>query len=700
MVGRKPNRLIREKSPYLLQHAYNPVDWYPWGREAFEKAEKENKPIFLSVGYSSCHWCHVMERESFEDPAIANKMNRVFVSVKVDREERPDIDAVYMKFCQTMTGRAGWPLTVLMTPNGKPFYAGTYFPKETRSGVIGMSELVSRVHELWEKHGEVVMDSAEEMMRQVSQTQPPPGDVPGEETLSRAFDELQDSFDEDYGGFGGRPKFAMPHNLCFLLRWWKRTGDEDALRMVTTTLDSMRFGGISDQIGFGFHRYSTDRQWLVPHFEKMLCDQALLAMAYLEAYQATHRQEYARTTREILEYVGRDMCSPGGGFYSAEDADSEGEEGKYYLWTLTEMRDALGAEDAEFAARVFHIREEADAGSESHGFPRGANVPHLLRPLGDLAQEMGIDGAELSERIQDIVRRLRGARRMRVRPNRDDKIMTDWNGLMIAALARAAQVLGEEIYLESALKAAGFVLEKMRRPDGRLLHRYRDGESSVQANLDDYAFLVWGLIELHEASFDWRYLEEASRLSDELVRHFWDDGSGGFYMTPDDGDVLPLRLKQAYDGAVPSGNSVAMLNLMRLGRLLSRPELEEKATVLLKAFSSKIRSSPSAHSQMLIALDFMVGPSYEIVLTGIPGSADSRAMIETVRARFLPNKVVMFKPSSEQLLAPPRVQQVLRCHEALGDKATAYVCVNYSCRSPVIDPFELGRMLDVMGSPL
>ncbi|MFX1466662.1 MAG: thioredoxin domain-containing protein, partial [Promethearchaeota archaeon] len=642
---KKANRLIHERSPYLLQHAYNPVDWYPWGAEAFEKAKKEDKPIFLSIGYSTCHWCHVMARESFEDPEVAKLMNEAFVSIKVDREERPDIDNLYMTVAHVMGSRGGWPLTIIMTPDKKPFFVATYIPKEGRFGMTGMMHLIPYIQELWVKKRDEIVNTTDKVvsaLKQVSKS--PVGEELEEVMLKQAYKSLSDRFDEEYGGFSDAPKFPTPHNLLFLLRYWKRTGDEKALMMVEKTLQFMRLGGMYDHIGFGFHRYSTDFLWLVPHFEKMLYDQAMLALAYIEAYQATGKKEYEKTTREIFSYVLRDMTSPQGGFYSAEDADSEDKEGKFYLWTEEEIKQILEHEDADLITTVFNIQPRGNFIDMTIQRKTGENIFHLKKPLKDIASELDLSEHDLQKRIEHIREKLFSKREERIHPHKDDKILTDWNGLMIAALAKGAQVFEDPSYAEGARRAVEFILKNMRNPEGRLLHRYRDGEATILAQVDDYAFLIWGLIELYEATFDAKYLRTALDLNADLVKHFWDDKIGGFYLTPDDGEELLVRQKAIYDGAIPSGNSAAMLNLIRLSRIAADEDFDERASKIGKAFSKNVKDSPAAHCQLMVALDFAIGPSYQVIIAGNSQAEDTKSMISAIRAQFLPNLLIFLNP--------------------------------------------------------
>ncbi|MGB6063390.1 MAG: thioredoxin domain-containing protein [Desulfomonilaceae bacterium] len=692
----KTNRLILEKSPYLLQHAYNPVDWFAWGDEAFEKARKEDKPIFLSIGYSTCHWCHVMEHESFEDPEVARLMNEAFVSIKVDREERPDLDHVYMAVCQMMTGGGGWPLNVILTPDKKPFYAGTYFPKESRFGRLGMMDLAPRIQELWRTQRQEVLQSASKVMlglRQVPDTSP--GNPPGKEVLDSAYRQLAQRFDSARGGFGEAPKFPTPHNLMFLLRYWKRTGQAQALEMVEKTLQAMRSGGIYDHVGFGFHRYSTDSGWLVPHFEKMLYDQAMLAVAYTEAYQATEKSQYAKTAQEILAYVLRDMTAPNGGFYSAEDADSEGVEGKFYVWSAEEINRALEADEADLLERAFNIKLSGNFGEEATGKLTGFNILHLKESFSEVASVLKLSQEQLEEVLERARTKLFAVREKRIHPGKDDKILTDWNGLMIAALSKGAQAFDRPEYADAARKAADFILQTMRDPEGKLLHRFRDNEAALPAHADDYSFLIWGLLELYEAGFDVRYLEGAVELNNEFIAHFWDNEGGGFYFTADDSEQLLVRNKEIYDGAAPSGNSVATLNLLRLARITANADLEQKAEIVARTFSGNINQFPSAYTQMLVALEFALGPSYEVVIAGRAEADDTQAMLRELRRVFIPDKVVLLRPVDGDLPEIARLAGYTTEQVSLEGKATAYVCANYQCELPTTNS---DKMLELLGA--
>jgi uncharacterized protein YyaL (SSP411 family) len=688
------NRLMLEKSPYLRQHAENPVDWYPWGSEAFDKARDENKPIFLSIGYSTCHWCHVMAHESFEDPEVARLMNDAFVSIKVDREERPDIDGIYMTVCQMLTGSGGWPLSIFMTPDKKPFFAGTYFPKVSRSGRIGMLDLVPRIKEVWTNRYAEVADSAEKITAALQRASfDSSGGELSESTLKLAYDQLTERFDRERGGFGQAPKFPTSHNFLFLLRYWKRAGQQEALHMVETTLRAMRRGGIFDHIGLGFHRYSTDPNWLLPHFEKMLYDQALEAMAYIETYLATGKDDYRKTAEEIFAYVLRDMRAPDGGFFSGEDADSEGEEGKFYLWSESEIREALSTEEAKLAIRAFGIEVGGNFDEEATGRKTGTNILHLEKDIEEIAADMGMEEANLRDRLEAIRRKLFDLREGRIHPHKDDKILTDWNGLMIAALAKGAQTLDRPEYAEAAADAVDFILSTLRNPGGRLLHRYRDGEAVLLAHLDDYAFLIWGLLELYEATFETRYMKEALRLNEELILHFWDDEVGGFFFTADDGERLLIRQKEIYDGAIPSGNSVAAYNLVRLGRITARPDLEEKAVRIGRAFSRQVSEAPLGYTLLLLAADFSIGPSLEVVIVGDSGAEDTKAMVRAVRGQFVPNKVVVLRPTEDPSPDVVELAPYTEYHSSIDGKATAYVCRNYTCKIPTTD---IGEMIELL----
>lgn len=675
---KKPNRLLTEKSPYLLQHAYNPVDWYAWGEEAFSKARNEDKPVFLSIGYSTCHWCHVMEKESFEHDATAKLINDAFVPVKVDREERPDIDGIYMTVCQVLTGSGGWPLTIIMTPDKKPFFAGTYFPRSARFGRPGLHEIIPKINDLWVNRREEVNRSSEEIFSVLTNVSSSRKIEPiTEDILSKAYYDLAKKFDEENGGFGTAPKFPSPHTLLFLLRYFKRKKADKALQMVEKTLTSMRLGGIYDHIGFGFSRYSTDSAWLVPHFEKMLYDQAMLVMAYTETYQLTKNEVYKKTAEEILEYVQRDMLSKEGGFYSAEDADSEGEEGKFYLWKAEELKSLLSEEEYELAVKACNVSEDGNWIDQVHGGLNGTNILHLKSELGEEEKEIA----------EEVRKRLFDYREKRIHPHKDDKILTDWNGLMISAFAKASQVFDNREYYDTAKNAAEFILKNLKDKNGNLLHRYRQNESAINAMLDDYSFLINALIDLYEAGFEIKYLSEAIRLTEYSLKHFWDETAGGFFFTSDEAEKLLLRQKEYYDGAIPSGNSVFVLNLLRLSRLTANSVYEEKANQLADSFSQLIDSSPASFAFTLVGLDFTFGPSYEIIISS-DNDDKFYEMLKVVNQKYLPGKVVIKNDREAQNKIP-----FLKNFETKTG-TQVYICKNYKCDLPVDSAEKLLRKLD------
>jgi uncharacterized protein YyaL (SSP411 family) len=679
------NRLSNEKSHYLLQHAGNPVDWYPWGEEAFEKARKEDKAIFLSIGYSTCHWCHVMAHESFEDEEVGRILNDSFVSIKVDREERPDVDMVYMSVCQAITLKGGWPLSIFMTPEGKPFYAGTYFPKTGRMGMPGFVEILGQIGSVWQNDRPTLIEASEKITEGI-QPKPSRGTQVelGLGALEKGYQQLSQTFDPRWGGFGSAPKFPTPHNLTFLLRWHKRNGDEAALQMVEKTLDSMRNGGIFDHIGFGFSRYSVDERWLVPHFEKMLYDQAMLAMAYSETYQATARVRHGQVAAEILTYVLRDMTSPEGGFYTAEDADSEGVEGLFYVWTPQQVSKHLGKDLGDLFCRFYDIGHPGN-------FENGLSIPHVRMSSEEFAARENIKVSELEENLQSARERLFSARERRIHPLKDDKVLTSWNGLMIAAMAKAFQALGDPAYVAAARRAVDFVRHTLKRPGPRLYRRYREGEVAYPGYLDDYGFFVWGLIELYEATFEIRYLEEALELNHAMIDLFWDGDEGGFFYSGKENEVLIKPSKEIYDGAIPSTNSVAVLNLLRLGRITGDGKLERMAKQTAEAFSKRIKAYPSAYTQFLAALDFTIGPSREIVIVDDPGRDRAGSMVEEIQQRFLPNKVLLFRQAGESGQRLAALAPFVKDLDASGKGV--YLCEDHTCQNLITRMEELNRAL-------
>lgn len=669
-----PNRLAEELSPYLLQHAENPVAWWPWGEAAFEQAQKDDKPIFLSIGYATCHWCHVMAHESFEDNEVAALMNETFVCVKVDREERPDVDGVYMTVCQMMTGQGGWPLTVVMTPDKKPFFAGTYLPKESRGGRIGMVDFVPQIQRLWRKDRKRLFQTADYVSEKLRETgsHQVSQHVLQNNDLFHTFSLLAQRYDADYGGFGKRPKFPSPHNLLFLLHYWKKTSDASALAMTTHTLQQMRLGGLFDQVGLGFHRYSTDERWFLPHFEKMLYDQAMMAWAYTEAFAATQSDVFAETAHEVLQYVLRDMQHEKGGFYSAEDADSEGEEGRFYVWTYQEL-DALTETVPEKALlKRFGATLKGNYYEEATGEAMHTNILHLHKPLSP--QE--------KEHWQPVREKLFRTREKRIHPLKDDKILSDWNGLMGAVLARAGQSLDEPRYIMAAEQAIDFVLDALLQTEGRLLHRWRNGRAGLQANLDDYAFLVLGLTELYQATFEPKYLSKALELQKQQDLLFWDSQHGGYFFTPADGEALLYREKQLHDGAMPSGNAIALYNLIRLGRLTAQPEYEQRAQSMRAAFTDEIRRYPAAYSFFMLAVNWMETGGQEVVLVGEATHPEIRNMLETFRKTYHPQRVIhlVTQQNAPELF---RLAPFTRTYSTFSGSAWAFLCHGHVCEQPV-----------------
>ena len=679
----------------MVQHAHNPVDWYPWGPEAFERAKREDKPIFLSIGYSTCHWCHVMAHESFEDIDVARLMNDSFVSIKVDREERPDIDKVYMEVAQLMTGQGGWPLTIIMTPEKEPFFAATYVPKSNRYGQIGMDELIPKVKNLWE-HSRASVDELTQRIQQALVQEQAAGDSRGlgRHALDQAYDTFVDTFDERNAGFGTAPKFPAPHNLVFLLRYWKRTGDSLALHMVEKSLMRMRDGGIFDHVGFGFHRYSVDAEWLVPHFEKMLYDQAMHIMAYTEAYQATRRTDLATTVDEIVQYLTRDLMSPDGAFFSAEDADSEGEEGRFYVWTAEELEQVLTPVEARVFQRVYNVKPSGNYIEETSTSSTGMNILHRREELDTLARELHMEEKELERILAEAKAKVLARRSTRVRPHLDDKILADWNGMVVAALARAGTALGRQDYLRMAERAMQFVLGRLVC-DGELRHSYTAGTPGARAFLDDYAFVVWGLLELYEATLRPMYLRQAVEHNAKMTALFKDNESGGFFFTSSESEPLLIRTKDAYDGAYPSGNSIALYNLVRLARLLGDSLLEDAAAETAQAFSGVLQVAPQRFTMMLAAIDHLIGPSYEVVIAGDTNSEDTDRMLRALRGAYLPNLSLILRGDEAMSSQVSELAPYTRFYNRVNGQATAHVCVQKVCKLPTNDP---QTMLKQIGS--
>jgi len=671
------NRLAKESSPYLLQHKNNPVDWYPWGDEAFQKALELNRPIFLSIGYSTCHWCHVMEEESFEDEQVAQLLNDNFISIKVDREERPEIDHLYMTVCQVMTGKGGWPLTIIMTPDKYPFFAGTYFPKKGRMGRPGMIELLPAISDAWVNKKDELIQSANQIKKYlIDSNNKELGDQLNQSILTNTNSQFINRYDKTHGGFGTKPKFPSPHNLIYLLRYHNMSGDKTSLLMVEKTLQEMRLGGIFDHVGFGFHRYSTDTEWILPHFEKMLYDQAMLTLAYTEAYQITNNQLYKDTAEEILYYVQRNMTDKRGGFYSAEDADSEGEEGLFYLWTIDEIKNILSNVESELLINTYGLNKEGNYDDEATGNRTEKNILYLKEPINNI---------ELKNRLNQIIKKLYQARKKRIHPLKDDKILTDWNGLMIAAYAKAGVVFNSDDYTQQAEKSAQFILNNLTDNNGRLLKRYRDGNAGVDAHLDDYAFFIWGLLELYEATFNVTYLSEAIQLSNIMVDEFWDVTNGGFFLGSENSEKLIVRAKTGYDGAMPSGNSVAAMNCSKLNRITGETKWAEISDKIFITFSNEIQQTPSGYASMVNAFLFNTDNPKEIVIVGSGKDSDTISAIEKIKSEYVPNKVIIFKDTDDELNKLSPLAKWTVTQETIDEKTTYYICQDFACKIPTTD---------------
>jgi len=697
------NRLANENSPYLLQHAHNPVDWYPWGEEAFARSRAENKPIFLSIGYSTCHWCHVMERESFENPAIAAVLNRDYVSVKVDREERPDVDRIYMTFVQAATGGGGWPMSVWLTPDLEPFFGGTYFPPERRWGSPGFGEVLAQIAAAWrssrDRIAETARDAIAQLQRQTA-VEPAHGGRTGPDAalLDHAFSAFRSAFDPQLGGFGNAPKFPRPSVFDFLFRYHARTGNAEARDMALLTLREMARGGMNDQLGGGFHRYSVDQRWFVPHFEKMLYDQAQLAISYLEAFQITGDSQYAAPARRILDYVLGGMCDPAGGFYSAEDADSAADpaepsvkgEGAFYIWQADEIRALLEPPLAAWFSHRFGVADEGNVAGDPHAEFTGRNILYQAATVEETAEQFGRPAAEVRAGLRQAAATLLEARSKRPRPHLDDKVLTSWNGLMISALARAGAVLGEPRYADAARRATGFVLSTLcDAASGTLLHRYRLGNAAVAGFLDDYACFVQALLDMYESQFDIGHLQAAIRLTEKQIELFEDRGHGAFFSTATGDPSLVMRLKDDYDGAEPSGNSVAVHNLLRLAEITNREDFRGSAMRTLEAFHGRLSAAPMGVPEMLAACEFLLGDRPQIVLAGERGTVDFASLLAAIHARFLPHRAILRldSPASREFLAAgiPAIASMLH--------PGAYVCRNSTCHPPVSEPGAFAELI-------
>ncbi|RKQ35634.1 thioredoxin domain-containing protein [Oceanobacillus halophilus] len=671
----KSNYLIHEKSPYLLQHADNPVNWYSWGDKAFEKAKQENKPIFLSIGYSTCHWCHVMAHESFEDEEVAAILNEKYIAIKVDREERPDVDSVYMKVCQMMTGHGGWPLTIFMTPNKIPFYAGTYFPKVSKYGRPGLMEALTQLHRKYTEDPDHITEVTQSVTDALNRSLTTKSENRiDKETIDTAYQQLARSFDFTYGGFGEAPKFPMPQNVLFLLRHFHFTGNSAALKIVEKTLKDMAAGGIWDHIGFGFSRYSTDEEWLVPHFEKMLYDNGLLLMAYTECYQVTNNLFYKKVAKQIITFIKREMTSKEGAFYSAIDADSEGVEGKYYVWDYDEVLEILGPEIGKLFTDIYDITPEGNF--------EGKNIPNLIDEDLEYAAR---DNQMTYETIQDFIENARvkllKAREKRIYPHVDDKVLTAWNGIMIAALAKAGSVFAEEEYIQMAKTAVHFIEENLFQTE-RLMARYREGETKYKAYIDDYAFLLWGYLELYQSTFSKEYLKQAHFLANQMMDLFWDQDNGGFFFSGKDSETLIAKDKEIYDGAIPSGNSVAAVMLTRLGYLSGETNYLDKVEEMYHTFFHDLNKQPSASPFFLQSMQLMENKTKEVVVLGKEDEEKCQKIIQHLQRTFLPNIVFLVGESPDDFsnIAPFAAE-----YKAIDETTTVYICENFACRQPTTD---------------
>ena len=687
MAGEKhTNKLIGETSPYLLQHAHNPVDWYPWGPEALERSRREDKPILLSIGYSACHWCHVMEHESFENEEIARLMNENFVCIKVDREERPDLDSIYMNAVQMMTGHGGWPMTMFLTPDLKPFYGGTYYPPEDRRGMAGFPRVLMAIADSYQNRKEDIFTSAEAITAELKKSDRfvASNEMLTTEVLNSAFSALGANFDKTHGGFGGAPKFPPSMTLMFLLRHHHRTSSPQALYMVDTTLQKMAGGGMYDHLGGGFARYSVDAQWLVPHFEKMLYDNALLTRIYLYAFQATKNGSYRRIAEETLEYIIRDMTDRSGGFYSSEDADSEGEEGRFYVWTRTEVLSILGEDDGELFCQFFDVTERGN-------FEHGNSILNTPLSIDQFAAENSRSIDEVGRIITAGKRKLFNARERRVRPGRDDKTLAAWNGLMMTAFAEAANILGRDDYREIAVRNAEFIHDQLVR-DGRLLRTYKAGQSKLNGYLEDYSYVIEGLLAVYEATFELKFFRRAQELADTMIAQFWDENDGGFFFTSSDHEELITRTKDYFDNATPSGNSVAAAALLKLGVLTQQQDYTRRAVTILRALRPAMARYPSAFGYALCAMDFYLSEPKEIAIIGKLDSHEVSAFVQEVYSRYLPNKVIA--GCEETDTASSSEINLLTGRTSVDGKATAYVCRNYACLAPATDVHQLSERLD------
>ncbi len=688
MHSNTPNRLVNEKSLYLIQHAYNPVDWFPWGEEAFAKSIAQDKPIFLSIGYSTCHWCHVMERESFENQEVASILNQNFISIKVDREERPDIDHIYMLTCQLMNGNGGWPLNLFLTPSLKPFFAGTYFPPTGKYGRVGFKDLLQNISKVWIEKKEEILESSNQFVHYLNSLNSSSATVDiTDQLFNSATNYFITSFDKQYGGFGTHPKFPSPHNLMYLLRDWKYNGNAISLQMAAQTLTALRFGGIFDHIGFGFHRYSTDKQWLVPHFEKMLYDQAMLIRVYSEAYLATKQSLFKQTAEEIIEYVLRDLTSSEGAFYTAEDADSEGIEGKFYTWRLEELELLLNKDELSIAQKVFNIKEEGNFLDEAKRILTKENIPHSSLSIAELAALFNMDQFALEASISKIRSILFNNREKRIHPLKDTKVLTDLNGMMISSLAYASRAFNNNSYLIAAQKAFEFINNTLIAPGNILLHRFKDGQAIQNGFIDDYAFIIFGLLELFQSTMDENYLNKAIELTDVAIAKFWDDVNGGFYFAMDKSTDLIARSKEYYDGAIPSANSVMAHNFNKLTSLTFNQKYQQYFTMLINSNGQSIAKAPHSFAFTMCAL-IENKNECQIIVADNNIFDPNEIVYHKINNTFLPSLNYRFLSVNNKL------PQNFESYTLLNDSVTYYYCKNRECQLPTNNASQITNLIE------
>ncbi|MBT3795780.1 thioredoxin domain-containing protein [bacterium] len=692
------NKLVNENSPYLLQHSSNPVNWFPWGEEAFRVAKDKDLPVFLSIGYSTCHWCHVMEKESFEDEEVALILNKNFISIKVDREQRPDLDSIYMSVCQMMTKRGGWPLTVILTPDKIPFFAGTYFPKNSTKGSVGLCEFLPKVREVWDEKREDVLKSCDSIYTSLKEVSNPnvPDSYVQKEDLKEIFESIKDFYDEKYGGFGEAPKFPSPQNMIFLSKFYKSFNEKDAMRMVEQTLTSMRLGGIFDHVGFGFHRYSTDIKWLVPHFEKMLYDQGMILESLAEAYSLSFKDLFRETSEEIYLYVNEVLKSKDGGFFSAEDADSEGQEGAFYTWELEEIRGILTKDESAFFEHLYGIEQEGNFNEEVSSARNGKNIIYLKDELETFSSIFSIDHKSIKEESDRIKQKLKIARNKRIRPSLDDKILTDWNSLMISALSKSSIVFRQEKYLSLAINSFEFIINNMVKKDSTLFHCIRDNNASIEGMIDDYAFLTKACVDLYEATLDPTILETGLKICEKMIELFWDNNKGLFYATPESSLDVIVRQKNLLDGAIPSGNSVALFGLIKIGGYCNNLLISEKANKLSLQLGEMAKKFPINLSQFLANHLTLLSDSVQIVIVNPCKELDfSNEIINYLRDFNHNNKLIYYISTLDDL---DKYKKILRNHDNflpdISDKFGIYICKDYCCNLPVRTLSEVKRILD------